>query len=202
MKYEYDFTPPEYLAERYERWPDTVVPGLWEQEPHVVKWEFAGLQCFARRGPVGSWCGYVSLPSTHPWHGISNTGCTRSPSCVEDWCGHSPEINVHGGLTFGSEADRVGAPGTWVFGFDCVHPDDLTPWMGRDNALPSWMDGATYRTLGYVMDEVEGMAHQLASVVWAQEIDAQFRWVFSRLLHTAVGIAGVVGTLTLLPGLI
>lgn len=78
--------------------------GPWQDEPDKLQWvdDATGLDCLIVRNSGGALCGYVGVPESHPWHGISEYQCTASPTCEEDYCDHGPEsaIEVHGGLTF------------------------------------------------------------------------------------------------------
>lgn len=76
--------------------------GPWDDEPDKVQWVdgATGLDCLIVRGPHGALCGYVGVPEAHPWHGVAYSGCTQKPPCRESYCGHSPDVDVHGGLTF------------------------------------------------------------------------------------------------------
>ncbi len=60
---------------------------------------------------MGHYCGYVSIPKSHPFHG-------------KDY-GEVEQLDVHGGLTFSGNC--FGDTG-WAFGFDCAHVGD-----NRDN---------------------------------------------------------------------
>lgn len=121
-----------------EAWGD----GPWQDEPDRVEWHHKGLPCLARRGPHGSWCGYVAVPPGHPLHAIPYSLCPVA-GCDESWCDHRPDafLEVHGGLTYSDfcQADapeghgichvpRRGEPdNVWWFGFDCGHACDLSP---------------------------------------------------------------------------
>lgn len=78
--------------------------GPWMGEPDKMQWqdEATGLPCLIVRNNGGALCGYVGVPSTHPWHGINYSGCVLPDGCGEDWCEHRPDchVDVHGGLTF------------------------------------------------------------------------------------------------------
>ena len=78
--------------------------GPWHREPDKIQWqdEATGLPCLIVRGPVGSLCGYVGVPSGHPLHGKDASTCMRQPACEESWCDHRPDsvLSVHGGVTF------------------------------------------------------------------------------------------------------
>lgn len=142
-------------------------PGPWQDEPDKVQWidEATGLDCLIVRNRVGSLCGYVGLPESHPLHG-------------KDFMGeNAPDVEVHGGLTFSSfcmehgdesrSICHVPEPGRpdriWWFGFDCSHAGDYDPRKEadyRDRGLIFEIRSA-YRDIGYVRSEVESLAAQL-----------------------------------------
>lgn len=132
--------------------------GPWQNEPDRLQWvdKATGLTCLALRGPVGSFCGYVGVPETHPAYEITYDGTPVTEH--EEWRKQSrkyirenspnfekldfpkmpdvipgigeaiEKITVHGGLTYsGFWPDKV--PGLWFFGFDCAHSGDLCPGM-------------------------------------------------------------------------
>lgn len=76
-----------------------------EREYHF---EHAGFQCEVMLMTCGAfpdwYCGYVSIPEGHPWHGKPY---------------HEIDADVHGGLTYGQWSD-----GRWVIGFDTNHYGD------------------------------------------------------------------------------
>ena len=127
--------------------------GPWEDEPDEATWVDAvtGLACRAQRGWSGVWCGYVSVPRTHPLHGLSFL---------------HPEVealDVHGGVTFAAAwLDE----GDWWFGFDCGHVGDTAPAAPALTLLSSQLarlmgEAENYRTLAFVRGEVESLARQL-----------------------------------------
>jgi hypothetical protein len=143
--------------------------GPWQEEPDKVQWidEATGFDCLARRGPMGSWCGYVGVPPGHPAHG-------------RDWV--DVDVDVHGGLTFAGACDEdapeghgichVPEPGrpadVWWLGFDCGHAFDVSPAFDareREAGLPPLPHFAelpiTYKPLAYVRAEVAALARQL-----------------------------------------
>ena len=133
--------------------------GAWEDEPDKVVWvdDATGLDCMARRGPVGAWCGYVGVTEVHPWHGQEDT-----------WEDHLVDLDVHGGITFAAACHEDGDPETgichlsdtgpvWWFGFDTAHAYDAWPMNG-----PGPIEGDEYRTLPYIVEQVQGLARQLA----------------------------------------
>ena len=135
--------------------------GEWEDEPDKAQWvdKETGLDCLIHRGPMGSLCGYVGVPETHPLFGKS----------YDDAPG-----DVHGGLTFANacgpqdaETGRgichieEGAANkkVWWFGFDCAHSGDLCP----SPRMPRLSHFETYCRISYVKTQTEYLAHQLAA---------------------------------------
>ena len=59
----------------------------WTTEPNNIDFEAHGLPCRMRRGPVGSWNGYVGVPKGHPLHAVSYSDVDYE------------RIDVHGGLS-------------------------------------------------------------------------------------------------------
>jgi hypothetical protein len=140
--------------------------GEWQHEPDRVEWcdDITGLKCLARRGPVGAWCGYVGVPPGHPLYGADNGKCLRKPPCKDEdgelrYCEHTIDniLTAHGGITYSdtmSDVDKT----TWWFGFDCAHAYDLAPTLEYHRiTTPS----AVYRTLDYVMSNIESLALQI-----------------------------------------
>lgn len=119
-------------------WPE----GPWTKEPDLLVFQHRGYLCAVRRNPrIGTFCAYLRVPVGHPWHGKS----------YRDYEDPTLEaLNPHGGLTF-SEPGDDGDTG-WYLGFDTGHSCDLSP----NPALALW--GGTYRTLGYVHEELLAMA--------------------------------------------
>lgn len=152
--------------------------GRWKLEPDVRLFEAEGLHCELRRGPLGQWCGYVSVPEGHPLHGkqyndtvvppeklierdldiakvgILNVFCAgRHEQPIEEKCDIVLLLDVHGGLTYSGERD-----GKWWFGFDCAHNNDLCPGMLKHSLSLPW---GTYRTIEYAEQECRNLAKQL-----------------------------------------
>lgn len=134
--------------------------GPWLDEPNRVQWQHSsGLHCIAHRNRFGAWCGYVGVPPSHPMHG-------------KDY--DSVDADVHGGLTYSAPCDgghicHVAPEGepdeVWWFGFDCAHSGDSCPSY-LSYGFPSFANG-TYRTLGYVQNETNQLAEQLANkLLW------------------------------------
>lgn len=74
--------------------------GDWDSEPDRATWvhEETGARCTVRRGPLGSWCGYVGLRPNHPAAG-------------KDY--NDLDIDVHGDLTYGAYC-RPLAEDEWI----------------------------------------------------------------------------------------
>lgn len=84
-------------------------------KPYKVEreWEHSGLKCAVVQAREGQHrCGYVRVPPGHPLHGMDY---------------NTPDVEVHGGLTFGAIEPCAHEDGTgWWFGFDCGHYMDAT----------------------------------------------------------------------------
>lgn len=159
--------------------------GPWDDEPDKMQWqdELTGLACLIVRGPGGALCGYVGVTGSHPWHDVGYNECALPVKCEDSWCGHQPDLDVHGGLTFASRCSPhednpergvchviEGDDDTWWFGFDCGHSGDQSPGHAAHEALRGggalfgmFSDG-TYKDVGYVQRYVTRMAGQLAAV--------------------------------------
>lgn len=102
--------------------------GPWDDEPDLIRWkhEPSGYDLLMWRNHMGTWCGYVGLPETHPLHGL-NYG---SEEFLE-------RLETHHGLTFSDTfvdvKDRFELPDElrllWWIGFDCAHFGDVMPAM-------------------------------------------------------------------------
>jgi hypothetical protein len=153
--------------------------GAWHDEPDKVHWlhEETDLDCLAVRSHFGVWCGYVGLPPGHPLHG---TGYDKAHQAAD--------LDAHGGLTHAGSCDEdaeeghgichVPLPGrpadVWWLGFDCGHYLDFAPRLtvplDEEGQRGAWRHGEReqYRTLAYVQDVCERLAHQLARVAGGQ----------------------------------
>lgn len=136
---------------------------LWETEPDVDYWtdRKSGLLCFAQRhSETGHWCGYVSLPKTHPWY--------RKDMEV------LPDIELHGGVTYAGEmilhsespllslfSKRLSEwdEQHWMVGFSCAHAGDFSPIMARLGLKQP--NSRVYRDLKYVKKECKKLAKQV-----------------------------------------
>ena len=153
----------------------TWAEGPWKDEPDKVVWvdEATGLDCMiVRHDEYGHFCGYVGVAEPHPAFG-------------KDY--DAIDVDVHGGLTFAAACApeplrptggicHTAQPGrpehVYWLGFDCGHFMDYQPGMrailralGVDDfhrGLDLGPFTPTYKPLGYVIDEVERLAKQLA----------------------------------------
>lgn len=170
------------MGEKKEQWPR----GPWDTEPDDSDWiTAAGLRAKAlRHHDFGNWCGYVEVPKDHPLFGVaynapSETLADALERRKQRPIGENPSFavliacalgggvrpspdtvfEVHGGITYSGDAYWAGGEkGTWWYGFDCAHCDDIQPGMMRPYTPPN----ATYRDLAYVFAECERLAEQLA----------------------------------------
>lgn len=88
---------PERETRRERPGRDMWLDGPWRYEPDKVTWvdESTGLDCMIIRNPLGTLCGYVGVPPSHPYYKINYSGC----------------INRHAPLTF---KDRKARAQKWV----------------------------------------------------------------------------------------
>lgn len=118
----------------------------WANEPEGGKGEASGLHWQIKRcvflGGSWHWCGYVDLPSGHPWAAL-------------DLARSAPDaLSVHGGITYQkSESDAV------RIGFDCAHSGDRRANDPHESPADS---GCDFRTYEYVHGEVMDLIAQCA----------------------------------------
>jgi hypothetical protein len=117
----------------------------------LAKGEHLGFQWVVTHNGMGYRCGYVRVPSEHPWYGEGDSLC----------------VDVHGGITF-SEADiPCDAPGpdnAWWLGFDCAHAGDAPdPCLQSNEALWGLYRHDTVRTQEYVEHECRSLCEQAAA---------------------------------------
>jgi len=122
------------------KWPN----GPWLEEPDKAYWrdKTTGYFCAIRRSPLGSLCGYVFLPKTHPAY-----------LGTYDYI----DVEVHGGLTYGQESGKF-----FKVGFDCAHFEDFVP--GFAALSPEITRGCHYWNWQEVKLEVESLAQQLKEI--------------------------------------
>lgn len=134
--------------------------GAFQQEPDKAYWvdPATGLDCLIVRNDSGALCGYVGVPESHPYFGLSENWSTIR------------ELKVHGGITFTSFCSEDKEHGVchvpdsgrpehvWWIGFDTAHAGDLCPGWSWLRVMPSWN---TYKNFDYVKAEVESLSQQL-----------------------------------------
>ncbi len=147
----------ELINEKVDRssWP----AGPWDNElEDRVDFVHVGLACFIKRHPdSGHWCGYVGIPSNHPYYDSE----------------YPYELNlaVHGGITYGAKCNpdngicHIPLPGMpddvfWL-GFDAAHSGDEAP--NTPIRYRSWFEGS-YKTAAYMIAETKDLAEQLERI--------------------------------------
>lgn len=144
------FETEEKLLRNVDRknWPE----GPWDKEPDHLEWTTqVGLPAVLQRNSLGSLCGYVGVPPSHPAY---QTG-------YDDVTGYDDMgVSVHGGLTYSEpEAPYSHQTGFWWFGFDAGHHGDISPSML--GLLGSSSQDGSYRDVSYIKRECEDLARQL-----------------------------------------
>ncbi len=159
----------------------------WFREDNKVDFEADGFRCAMRRGPLGSWCGYVGVPSAHSWFGLTYNATIKptkdmlgprdmqdfgpidllcaalSQKDIEEEMSISLAMRVHGGITYSDDHAPYSEPdGLWWFGFDCAHSGDLIPSLAENWRLDH--SGDTYRDQSYVVSECQSLAAQLVRI--------------------------------------
>ncbi len=92
-----------------------------------------------RIGILETLCGYIVLPSDHPYF---------EKSLYDLYDG---ALEVYGGVTFADYLDKD----TYAIGFDCAHVDDYVPTVGAWSLPQTWKDET------FVRGEIEHLAEQL-----------------------------------------
>jgi hypothetical protein len=121
--------------------------------------EHLGFQWKVIHNGMGFRCGYVRIPSGHPWHGKGE---------------ESLECSVHGGITFSELDEPCGDPSelaapSWWIGFDCAHasdaPDPLLPGDRSSFDVVEFLGYKRYvvRTQEYVEVECLSLCEQAAA---------------------------------------
>ena len=142
----------------------TLASGWGERvgEPDAWSGEYLGFPVYARRNSMGVWCGYIGLPTGHPWSGLSDP--------------HN--VAVHGGISYAQKVLPLTDPGgasAWYLGFNCGHFGDFIPSFvaaepGVDPLATATRLHATYdchivyRTLEYAQAELRSLAEQASRV--------------------------------------
>lgn len=134
----------------------------WLNEPNELRFEADGLPCVMLRGLMGAWCGYVGVPSSHPWFGLEYISRIKRPKGFDqrkfnDGIGAIDLfIEVHGGLTYSGHLPTKAPDEFHWFGFDCAHCNDLVPDMMKYHK-----SHGIYRNQAYVVAECQSLAAQL-----------------------------------------
>ena len=162
----------------------------WFIEDNKVSFTSDGLNCHMCRGPLGTWCGYVGIPKSHPWYGKSYSAEVKpSPEMLTNrhendhgsidlFCAMLSEtssneslsislcMRVHGGLTYANDHHPYAKPdGLWWFGFDCAHFGDLVPVFAEQfDRLQILRNNEVYRDQQYVVAECQSLAAQLVKI--------------------------------------
>lgn len=142
-------------------------PGPWHDEPDEVRYQERGFNCYILRNIYGALCGYVEIPSSHPFY---------ERDCDNDL---EEEIEVHGGLSFSGEIEGLEG---WFIGFDCGLLNDVLPSLiiSKDDKprdmndeklrqILSRIDSSripepTYKDIDFVKKEISSMIDQLLEI--------------------------------------
>lgn len=132
--------------------------GEWRQEPDYLFWieESSNLPCAIVRTPIyGSLCGYVGVPSGHPYYRMEYGGLNLK-TCPElsysDFLSPVFQIEWQSGIL-------ENYLNCWFLGFHGKLTIDLTP--GLKKFLPDAILPGAYRNLGEVFRQAEAMAKEL-----------------------------------------
>lgn len=147
--------------ERHYKNPRGSLPeGAWSQEPDKVVWidEVTKLDCMLLRNDLGTWCGYVGVPETHPYFGLD---CKRVEFAFER------EIDFSSTCKVGASEDekvvchcRTYEHGeTWWFGFNLASCWDYIPILTHQVATTQ-----DYRDINYARTLVESLSLALLAV--------------------------------------
>lgn len=124
----------------------------WLSEPNWSDFTHLGYACAIRRTSSLVLCGYVCIPSSHPW--ADQDRCEREAEVHGGITWHDPELPEYPGQALEN------TPGVIWIGFDCSHYGDLIP--ADADAFPP--RGEVYRTWAYVKGKVEDLAEQAGQV--------------------------------------
>lgn len=143
-------------------------PGPWQDEPdHFLYLDsasgyFCEIKRVSRLSSCGWLCGYVYIPSDHPFiESLLNVVDDKNflPKRVKDCLMGElfTRFSVHGGTTKMEESSSVLVPDNmWVIGFDCAHAKDLIP-----SDINPDLENEVYRDFNFVKSEVDSLAKQL-----------------------------------------
>ena len=140
--------------------------GEWMEEADAAWFKHAGYDCMIIRNlELFHLCGYVGVPSHHPYYGVSKLPMDGTP----------------GGITYAEDHHEYSQSGEllWWMGFDCAHFGDLVPLF---NVLIKSQNNANgygniqeirppiYRNIEWVKGEVLAFANHL------EHIEMQTTW--------------------------
>jgi hypothetical protein len=131
-------------------------------------------------GKTGHLCGYVGIPKSHSLYGKKYNFKIKVEN-IEDikinnnWLGAFCETEldknlvsistvseVHGGITYSEDHlscfDGI-FENLWWFGFDCLHCDDVRPFM--DDIEQKYPQEGVYRNFEYVKNETIKLSNKL-----------------------------------------
>lgn len=137
--------------------------GPWQSEPDKKQWldKATGYPCLiVRQIKMGHLCGYVGVPSGHPWFG------------------QQPEVSVHGRVNYGDkcsghichECEEGEDDNIWWVGFDAMHGDDRTMLTDLHAEAFKYIKSfpyvwGTYRDFAYMENECRSLAKQAKEAV-------------------------------------
>lgn len=124
---------------------DWLPNGPWNHEDDREEFESSGLNCVLQRSRLGFWCGYVQLPTGHPW-------LTKAIDKIN--------VSVYGGVK--SVAAIPDKTGKWI-AFECYESGDLAPGMMKWKRQ-SLADGV-YRDFDFATAECEKLAAAVSAAI-------------------------------------
>lgn len=153
----------------------------------IKEWEAFGLKCRILDGPFGNMNGYVAVPRGHPMFEVDYGKLN---------------INVHGGLTFGSKGGLSNDPKWKDKELNWPNPDLY--WFGFDTAhLGDWVNYHSNPsdhkwTLKEVIEETENMARQFSEMHYKLFLDYSAKYEIEKfygkdfLEKLLLGEAGII----------
>lgn len=137
----------------------------WLHEPDRAEFKASGYRCVIRRSTLRFLCGYVGLPSSHPFHGVGM---------------HEIDLpnQPHGGWTFADRDHDLGR-GLWWAGFDAGHSFDYTPGPPELQHLVQrfalFGEPRNYKTVEFMKEETERVARLLR--ITADQAQEATSWI-------------------------
>lgn len=144
------------LTQSKNEWP----AGPWTKEPDRYHRNIGDYEFLLNRSHLGALCGYVGVPSWHPWYQKHYD---------------SVDASVHGGLTYSGSCHGVichtGPQEVWWLGFDCAHYMDQIPAMKSIMPDVANFGGSSYKDITYVRDQNLDLLRQaMEAVTWKHKI--------------------------------